>query len=61
MSDTQTRDVLKYLETGKPLSARVASRLLYIERLAARIYDLRASGYNVVASRRNADRGAQGE
>ncbi len=46
---TQNDEVLKYLKTGKSLSARVASRLLYVDRLAARIYDLRRQGYKVLS------------
>ena len=46
---TQNDEVLKYLKSGRSLSARVASRQLAIDRLSARIYDLRGDGVNIVS------------
>jgi len=38
---TQTESVLKHLKSGKSLTARQARRLYGVDRLAARIYDVR--------------------
>ncbi len=44
---TQKQEILAYLKKGHELSSRSASRLLYCDRLAARIFDLRADGYPI--------------
>jgi hypothetical protein len=43
----QTAAVLRHLETGKPLTPASARRLYGIDRLGARVHELRAEGYPV--------------
>ena len=41
----QTNEILKYLETGRTITALDALKLFGCQRLAARIYDLKKRGY----------------
>ena len=45
---TQNQEVLEHLKKGNKLSSGTAFYLFRITRLSARIYDLRAEGYNIV-------------
>ena len=49
---TQNQEILKYLKTGKSITARHAARYFDCDRLAARICDLRAAGWNIVTVKR---------
>ena len=44
---SQTQRLRSFLDKGKPITATQALSELGIARLAARVYDLRASGYPV--------------
>lgn len=48
--DSQCRRLLRFLSTGKSITAREASRKLGIDRLAARIHQLREN-HRIVSSR----------
>ena len=45
---TQQQRILERLKTGEWLSSVEASRDMYIMRLGARIFDLRALGHNII-------------
>ena len=45
MRKTQNTELIKYLRTHRGITQRKASRLLGIDRLSARICDLRHRGY----------------
>jgi len=45
---TQNKQILNYLETGKPLSPLQALRMFGCMRLASRINDLRKQGHFIV-------------
>lgn len=45
----QTRDVLAHLEDGKTITAAQARKLFGIDRLGARIHELKRAGYDVRA------------
>lgn len=49
MMKTQCQEVLEYLREHDSISARTASRNLNIDRLAARIRDLRDSGHQILS------------
>ena len=54
MSNTsQTKEVLKHLQSGQTLSSLEAVNLYGATRLSAIIYDLRKAGYNIISVRRN--------
>jgi len=46
---SQTEKILKYLKRGGTLTSLKALRMFGCLRLAARIYDIREMGHNVVA------------
>lgn len=47
MKISQTQTILNHLEEGKPITTKTARKLCKCERLAARISDLRAKGYEI--------------
>lgn len=46
---TQCDEVLRHLESGRSITPREASRLYGIERLGARIYELRCQGHQITS------------
>lgn len=48
---TQNAKILKFLKTGKKLSTAQAMYKFQVQRLAARVYDLRAEGHNIVTTK----------
>jgi len=48
MDRTQKQRILERLKTGEWLSTVEATREMFILRLGARIYDLRAEGHNII-------------
>jgi hypothetical protein len=46
---TQAQTILNYLSKGRSLTAKKARNKLFIERPAARIFELRAAGHNIVS------------
>ena len=48
MKLSQTKSILNHLESGKGITTKEARKICQCERLAARISDLRAKGYDVI-------------
>ena len=47
MKDSQTKRILDHLKQGKGMSAMLAVKMFGCYRLAARVAELRNSGYNI--------------
>lgn len=49
MKTTQNTELISFLKTHRGITQRIASRVLGIDRLSARVYELRTKyGYNIV-------------
>jgi len=48
--DTQNKDLLDYFKKHTTITQRKASRVLGIDRLSARVFDLRHSGHKIVTN-----------